>query len=86
MSLRRVGILAVLVTAGCSDDWGDTRFDHGLDHKSLSELAAQVWVDPDGCDHWIIDDGLEGYMTPRVRPDGTPVCRPGAVPETVVEL
>jgi outer membrane protein OmpA-like peptidoglycan-associated protein len=34
-----------------------------------------IWVDPDGCEHWVMDDGAEGYMTPNVRRDGTPVCR-----------
>lgn len=36
-----------------------------------------IWVDPDGCEHWAMDDGAEGYMTPHVRRDGTPVCRRG---------
>ncbi len=34
-----------------------------------------IWVDPDGCEHWVMDDGWEGYMTPNVTPDGIPVCR-----------
>ncbi|MEY8883340.1 OmpA family protein [Donghicola sp. XS_ASV15] len=33
-----------------------------------------IWIDPDGCEHWVMDDGAEGYMTPHVRRDGTPVC------------
>ncbi|MCU9838167.1 OmpA family protein [Ruegeria sp. WL0004] len=36
-----------------------------------------IWVDPDGCEHWVMDDGAEGYMTPHVYPDGKPVCRRG---------
>ncbi|MCV2882195.1 OmpA family protein [Actibacterium sp. XHP0104] len=36
-----------------------------------------VWVDPDGCEHWVLDDGWEGYMTPHVSRDGIPVCRRG---------
>lgn len=38
-----------------------------------------IWVDPDGCEHWVMDDGAEGFMTPHVRRDGTPVCRRGAL-------
>ncbi len=34
-----------------------------------------IWVDPDGCEHWVMDDGWEGFMTPHVTPDGIPVCR-----------
>ncbi len=38
-----------------------------------------IWVDPDGCEHWVMDDGAEGFMTPHVTPDGKPVCRRGNV-------
>lgn len=34
-----------------------------------------IWVDPDGCEHWVMDDGWEGYMTPNVNRQGIPVCR-----------
>jgi len=34
-----------------------------------------IWVDPDGCEHWVMDDGLEGFMTPNVTRQGIPVCR-----------
>lgn len=33
-----------------------------------------IWIDPDGCEHWVMDDGAEGYMDPHLRRDGTPVC------------
>ena len=33
-----------------------------------------IWVDPDGCEHWVMDDGIEGYMSPHVTRDGRPVC------------
>lgn len=36
-----------------------------------------IWVDPDGCEHWVMDDGAEGYMSAHVTPDGLPVCRAG---------
>ncbi len=36
-----------------------------------------IWVDPDGCEHWVLDDGAEGYMTTHLRPNGKPVCRVG---------
>nr|WP_246175966.1 OmpA family protein [Roseovarius bejariae] len=38
-----------------------------------------IWVDPDGCEHWVMDDGVEGYMTPHVNRQGIPVCRRGKV-------
>lgn len=33
-----------------------------------------IWIDPDGCEHWVIDNGIEGYMTPNRTRDGRPVC------------
>lgn len=38
-----------------------------------------IWIDPDGCEHWTMDDGVEGYMTPHVTRQGIPVCRRGNV-------
>ncbi len=33
-----------------------------------------IWIDPDGCEHWAMDDGAEGFMGPRRLRDGRPVC------------
>jgi len=38
-----------------------------------------IWVDPDGCEHWVMDDGFEGYMTPHVTRQGIPVCSRGNI-------
>jgi outer membrane protein OmpA-like peptidoglycan-associated protein len=38
-----------------------------------------IWVDPDGCEHWVMDDGAEGFMTIHMTPDGKPVCRSGNI-------
>ena len=43
------------------------------------EYIPTIWVDPDGCEHWVMDDGAEGYMTPHVSREGIPVCRRGNV-------
>jgi outer membrane protein OmpA-like peptidoglycan-associated protein len=37
--------------------------------------TPSIWVDPDGCEHWVMDDGWEGYMDNRLDRDGKPVCR-----------
>lgn len=63
--------LAVLSLAACG---GSPTRDTGLDSHDLADLAASIWVDPDGCKHWIIDDGIEGYMSPVLNLDGTPDC------------
>lgn len=34
-----------------------------------------IWIDPDGCEHWVMDDGAEGFMSNHLKRDGRPVCR-----------
>ena len=88
-------LAALSVLSGCGADaiaalgieggnrTGAERFvDAGQDAKNLSTLIAGVWVDPNGCDHWIIDDGIEGYLSERLTPDGRPVCSGIAPPNT----
>jgi outer membrane protein OmpA-like peptidoglycan-associated protein len=43
----------------------------------VERYVPTIWVDPDGCEHWVMDDGAEGYMTTHMTPDGKPVCRRG---------
>lgn len=83
----RIVSLAVMAfaLAGC-DLGGPSNTDSGIDADSLTGMNAGIWVDGDGCDHWIIDDGLEGYMTPRFGPDRKPLCRPGAVPYSTINF
>ncbi|WP_224824808.1 hypothetical protein [Cognatishimia sp. MH4019] len=58
----------------------DKTVDAGRDTKDLSQLKAGVWIDPNGCDHWIIDDGVEGYLSARLDKYGKPVCSGAAPP------
>ncbi len=38
-------------------------------------VTPSIWIDPDGCQHWAADGGVEGYMEGRVDPvTGMPVC------------
>jgi hypothetical protein len=68
---------------------GKVKFDKTIDYgqggkqKDLSQLQAGIWVDPNGCDHWMIDDGIEGYLSQRLDQYGKPVCS-GAAPPNVV--
>lgn len=76
-------VLAVSACEGLGDPKtrGDKTVDRGDDAKDLSELKAGIWVDPRGCDHWIIDDGVEGYLSARLDPHtGKPVCSGTAPP------
>ena len=38
------------------------------------QLHAAIWIDPDGCEHWVIDLGVEGMMSPHLNREGKPVC------------
>lgn len=49
----------------------------GGDSTLQETYIPTVWVDPDGCEHWVFDDGVEGFMTPNVTRDGLPVCQRG---------
>ena len=81
-------IAASTLLAGCIEstiggqEITDKTVDGRFDQKNLSNLVAGIWVDPNGCDHWIIDDGLEGYLSQRLDPYGKPVCSGIAPPNT----
>jgi hypothetical protein len=57
-----------------SGNKSDKTIDRGFDKKHLSQLVAGVWVDPNGCDHWIIDDSVKGYFSQRLDKYGKLVC------------
>ena len=55
------------------------------DDAGLVEGEAAIAYDPDGCQVWIIDDGVEGYSSPRFDPKtGLPVCDGKYPPGTVL--
>lgn len=86
-----VKITAVLgiatLIAGCENGGpgnNDKTRDYGFRSHHLSTMTAGIWVDPNGCDHWIIDDGIEGYLSQRLDPYGKPVCSDAAAPTTAI--
>jgi hypothetical protein len=82
-NVKGLAFLVVVVgLAACTKV--DKTVDRGFDSKDLSTLKAGIWVDPNGCDHWIIDDGLEGYLSQRLDRNGKPVCSGAAPPNTAV--
>lgn len=70
-----LSLVAALALHAPSAD-AQTRSQQGRD-KGV--YIPTIWVDPDGCEHWVMDDGAEGYMTPHVSRQGIPVCRRGNV-------
>lgn len=82
---KLLALLAATATlAGCIDNKRDKTVDRGIDSKHLSQLKAGIWIDPTGCDHWIIDDGAEGYLSQRLDKYGKPVCSGAAPPNTAI--
>ena len=63
-----------VTTVAVSDVAAQTKSQQGRDN---GQYIPTIWVDPDGCEHWVMDDGVEGYMTPHVTRQGIPVCRRG---------
>jgi hypothetical protein len=84
--LKVIALLAAALTvSACHGGIGPGKGnDGGSDTKHLSQLKAGIWIDPDGCDHWIIDDGVEGYLSARLDDYGKPICSGAGLPNTVV--
>ncbi|WP_299615489.1 OmpA family protein [uncultured Tateyamaria sp.] len=64
----------MMVSDVSAQAFGQTRSQEGRDQ---GQYIPTIWVDPDGCEHWVMDDGAEGYMTPHTNRKGIPVCRRG---------
>lgn len=86
MTIQKLVFVALAAgsLAACDMPKQDKTYDKGLDSKHLSQLKAGVWIDPEGCDHWMIDDGVEGYLTARVDDYGKPICSGAGAPGTAV--
>jgi hypothetical protein len=82
--------------AGCEGFEGTKRYfgptsgiaiplDRGTDEGILEDGVGAVVYDPDGCQGWLIDDGLEGYSGRRFDPvSGLPICNRLHPPGTVL--
>jgi len=79
--VKGIALLAVVGAISACDKQNKT-VDRGFNSHDLSTMKAGIWVDPNGCDHWIIDDGHEGYLSQRLDPYGKPVCSGAAPPNT----
>ena len=59
---------------------GTPRCPNGVANRSILatlpqlRLEMSIWTDPRGCQHWVRDDGGEGFMTERLDRQGRPVC------------
>lgn len=73
----RIGLTAAVAALVTMTSVGEAQA-QGVTREFVGEAyIPTIWVDPDGCEHWVMDDGAEGYMTPHVNRQGIPVCRRG---------
>lgn len=86
MTIKTFALITLTVgaLAACDQVPADKTVDRGVNAHHLSTLKAGVWIDPEGCDHWIIDDGVEGYMSAREDDYGKPICSGAGAPNSVV--
>ncbi|MFC2969284.1 OmpA family protein [Acidimangrovimonas pyrenivorans] len=82
-------MLAMTISAGAAAAGGTPGTATGSVPKGTVSQAAKpetrtgeiyqptIWIDPDGCEHWAMDDGAEGYMDIRLDRDGKPICHRG---------
>ncbi|OJY25541.1 MAG: hypothetical protein BGP11_07120 [Rhodobacterales bacterium 65-51] len=88
-------LLAITTLAGCVDGLTPyrqspdtviaTNQDRGRDNIPLAPGGGAIAYDPDGCQGWIIDDGVEGYSGRRFDPvSGLPICNNHYPPGTVL--
>ena len=81
--IHPIAALAVMLTfSACAKI--DKTVDRAVDSGHLSQMQAGIWIDPNGCDHWIIDDGAEGYLSSRLDKTGKPVCSGAAPPNYAI--
>lgn len=95
--LPGAGLMIAVLLSGCAegglkpyrqspDTVIATAQDTGRDNIGLTNGNAAIAYDPDGCQGWIMDDGVEGYSGRRFDPvSGLPVCNNAYPPGTVLK-
>lgn len=74
MNIRiALALLGVAALSACGGDFS-TPLPHGDNEK------VGVWVSPRGCQSWYFYDGTGAFMSPRMQPNGQPVCNTPALP------
>ena len=64
-------VLSVVLAWAAQADQMGPAVNSGL---PLDQYRPTIWIDPDGCEHWVMDDGQRGFMDPVRTRDGKPVC------------
>lgn len=76
MALAALAGLSAVAPAVAGDADQKTPFISTQNTRTITgeQYIPGIWVDPDGCEHWVMDDGVEGYMSPHTDRKGIPVC------------
>lgn len=53
---------------------GGMLFPMAVQAEDTGQYLAAIWIDPDGCEHWVLDLGVEGMMSPHLDREGRPIC------------
>lgn len=71
-SLLKLAAVAFCITGFLADSAAAQQVQRG---EQSGRIQWGVWIDPDGCMHWMADGGLEQYQVNRLDPKtGKPVC------------
>lgn len=79
--LATVSGLAAAGAASADEGATNTPFMSTQNTRTIrgEQYIPGIWVDPDGCEHWVMDDGAEGFMSPHLDRKGNPVCHRGQI-------
>jgi outer membrane protein OmpA-like peptidoglycan-associated protein len=72
--LKPIAALTAVAAVAVSSLAAPAMAQSGQQVRRDERYVPTIWIDPDGCEHWVMDDGAEGYMDARKTRDGRPVC------------
>ncbi|MDO6734165.1 OmpA family protein [Octadecabacter sp. 1_MG-2023] len=72
MKYLKIGLAAVALVGALAASASAQTFERG---EQSGRIQWGIWIDPDGCMHWMADGGFEQYQVNRLDPEtGRPVC------------
>ncbi|MDE3081070.1 MAG: hypothetical protein KGI94_13675 [Paracoccaceae bacterium] len=72
-----LALLGVGMMSACS---GNLAMPYDVPLSQPANENVGVWVSPKGCQNWYFIDGTGAFMSPRLTPNGKPVCNTPALP------
>ena len=86
-----LGVAAIALTTTAGGVFAHQTMGEPFDHVHSDQqrvvtgerYTPTIWVDPDGCEHWVMDDGWEGFMSLKVDRNGKPTCRKSVICATI---